>query len=282
MKIEKINDRQIRCTLTRSDLAERNLKLSELAYGSEKARDLFREMMRQASCDFGFEADNLPLMIEAIPSPAGSIVVVITKVEDPEELDTRFSRFTPSADTENSHADLLDKLQGAENLLDFLEKIRSASSSSPAKAPAEAGSAPQKGAAKISAAQKGSAKAHGPAGIQSDVQAGTSADTAQEEDASENLMRLFTFPNLDSVIRAARLVSPGYTGISGLYKDPVNQVYVLLLSPEGSTRTAYFKVCNMLSEYSAPEDGDGTVLAFLSEHFDVIVGDDALNKLGAL
>ena len=36
MKIEKINDNKIRCTLTSADLAERNLKLSELAYGTEK------------------------------------------------------------------------------------------------------------------------------------------------------------------------------------------------------------------------------------------------------
>ena len=32
MKIEKINDNQIRCTLTQADLADRELKLSELAY----------------------------------------------------------------------------------------------------------------------------------------------------------------------------------------------------------------------------------------------------------
>ena len=36
MKIEKINDNQIRCTLTRDDLAQRQLKLSELAYGSRR------------------------------------------------------------------------------------------------------------------------------------------------------------------------------------------------------------------------------------------------------
>ena len=34
MKIEKINDNQIRCTLTRDDLNNRQLKLSELAYGT--------------------------------------------------------------------------------------------------------------------------------------------------------------------------------------------------------------------------------------------------------
>ena len=37
MKLEKINDNQIRCTLTKADLADRQIKLSELAYGSEKA-----------------------------------------------------------------------------------------------------------------------------------------------------------------------------------------------------------------------------------------------------
>ena len=83
MKIEKINDNQIRCTLTHADLAARNLKISELAYGTEKAKSLFRDMMQQASFDFGFETDDLPLMIEAIPSSSDSITLIITKVEDP-------------------------------------------------------------------------------------------------------------------------------------------------------------------------------------------------------
>ena len=38
MKIEKLNDNQIRCTLTPADLADRHLKLSELAYGTEKPK----------------------------------------------------------------------------------------------------------------------------------------------------------------------------------------------------------------------------------------------------
>ena len=56
MKIEKLSDNQIRCTLTRADLAERQLQLSELAYGTEKARSLFHDMMQQAAQEFGFEA----------------------------------------------------------------------------------------------------------------------------------------------------------------------------------------------------------------------------------
>ena len=37
MKLEKLNDNQIRCTLNKSDLDKRELRLSELAYGSHGA-----------------------------------------------------------------------------------------------------------------------------------------------------------------------------------------------------------------------------------------------------
>ena len=84
MKIEKVNDNQIKCTLTREDLETRHIKLSELAYGTEKAKLLFRDMMQQAFSEFGFEAEDIPLMIEAIPVTKDSIMLIVTKVEDPE------------------------------------------------------------------------------------------------------------------------------------------------------------------------------------------------------
>lgn len=100
MKIEKISDSQIRCILTREDLEKRQLRLGELAYGTPKARALFHDMMEQAYKEFGFEAENYPLMIEAIPLSEGSIVLIVTKAENPEELDTRFSNFAPSVQRE--------------------------------------------------------------------------------------------------------------------------------------------------------------------------------------
>ena len=104
MKIEKISDNQIRCTLNKSDLIDRELKISELAYGTEKAKALFRDMIQQAFYEFGFEVDDIPLMIEAIPVSTECLILVITKVEDPDELDTRFSKFSSF----NAH-DLSDK-----------------------------------------------------------------------------------------------------------------------------------------------------------------------------
>ena len=127
MKIEKVNDHQIRCTLTKADLADRELKISELAYGTEKAKSLFRDMMQQASAKFGFEADDIPLMIEAIPLNSDCIVLIITKVEDPEELDTRFSKFAPSVheDSELSDDSFIEDLSHTgEEVLDLFKKIK--------------------------------------------------------------------------------------------------------------------------------------------------------------
>ena len=125
MKIEKINDNQIRCTLNRQDLMSRELKISELAYGTEKAKDLFHDMIEEADKEFGFSVDDMPLMIEAIPVSIDCIVLVITKVDDPEELDTRFSRFAPG-DEEDERPDgavreALDRLFGDDDGIEGLD-----------------------------------------------------------------------------------------------------------------------------------------------------------------
>ena len=133
MKIEKVNENQIRCTLTREDLASRELKISELAYGTEKAKSLFRDMMQQANFEFGFEAEDIPLMIEAIPLNADCIVLIITKVEDPEELDTRFSRFAPSV-TEEGEDDA--DVPSADEVLDLFRRIQNEENTTEASAAA--------------------------------------------------------------------------------------------------------------------------------------------------
>lgn len=96
MKIEKINDFQIRCTLTSNDLASRGIRVGELAYGTDRARGLFQEIMQSAREQYDFQTDDLPVMVEAIPISSECMVLVITVSEDPEELDTRFSSFAPS------------------------------------------------------------------------------------------------------------------------------------------------------------------------------------------
>ena len=153
MKIEKVNDRQIRCILTGEDLAKRQLKLSELAYGTEKARSLFRDMMEQAAFQYGFEADDSPLMIEAIPLSSDSIVLVVTKVDHPEELDTRFSNFAPSVQgSVSSDSQQADQSSPFGRLVDSLRRELAADTDGQEAAPD--GQAPADAAAAAAPAEK--------------------------------------------------------------------------------------------------------------------------------
>ena len=134
MRIEKINENQIRCFLTKEDLEARNLKLSELAYGSDKAKELFRELMRWAFYKFNFDAENIPLMIEAVPLSADSILLIVSKVAYPDEFDSRFSEFTEGQggidwddpDDFEDPASLFSPYQGMPRFPAVSEKIESA------------------------------------------------------------------------------------------------------------------------------------------------------------
>jgi len=95
MKIERISDNQIKFVLNKTDLLEKNIKITELAYGSEKTQELFREMMERAYVEYGFEAENAPLMIEAIPVTVDSIMIIVTKVAGGDDIESKFNNFLP-------------------------------------------------------------------------------------------------------------------------------------------------------------------------------------------
>ncbi len=257
MKIEKVNDNQIRCTLTREDLATRELKISELAYGTEKAKNLFRDMMQQASFEFGFEAEDIPLMIEAIPLNSECIVLIITKVEDPEELDTRFSKFAPSVHDENGELDdVINNLtEGADDVLDLFKKLHASR-------------------------------------MQDNSEANTeSAGTAKSETVStrktattktDNLMRIFAFSSLNQLIRVAHLSEGAYNGDNTLYKDDKTGCYLLLIKQDGHTPEEFAKVCNFLSEYGNVQRTLPSSDSYLEEHYSIIIADNALQSLAQI
>lgn len=250
MKIEKISDSQIRCTLTSADLASRQIRLSELAYGTEKAKSLFQDMMQQAHYEFGFESDNSPLMIEAIPVAPDSIVLIITKVEDPEELDTRFSKFSPSGD--DADAPKSPQFSGADDILDLFQKIYEAKN--------KAQNNTKKDAQKKPSGQKEAAE-------------------NETETIPVNLVQAFRFRTLDDAILAAHGLNHFYTGKNSLYKNETLGHYQLVLHQSDCTPETFNKVCNILSEYGTNEAFSASGEAYLLEHGNALIKDSALQQL---
>ena len=81
MKIERISENQLKLTLTKDDLIERDIKLEDLITPSEKTQKLFRDIMEQALDEEDFiSSENTPLMVEAAPMGTDGIMLIITKV----------------------------------------------------------------------------------------------------------------------------------------------------------------------------------------------------------
>jgi len=97
VKIERISDTQVKFILESTDLMEKNIKITELAYGSEKTQVLFREMLERAYDECGFEVENVPIMIEAIPTAVDSIIIIVTKVANGDDIEAKFNSFLPKA-----------------------------------------------------------------------------------------------------------------------------------------------------------------------------------------
>ena len=246
MKIEKISNSQIRCILTGEDLASRQLRLSELAYGSEKARALFRDMMEQAAIQCGFDAENYPLMIEAIPLGSDSIVLIVTKVDNPDELDTRFSNFAPSV-----QKDALPAQEPPSPLAQLLNSLKENSGGAPGPAGAPGGKTPD--------------------------------ETMKERREMLLTSRVYSFETMADVIRAAKVLSAAYTGRSSLYRDEKTGTLYLLLKMSGLEEVgAMQSTLAALSEYGHLEKASPARQQYLITHCTPVCSTNALETLSQL
>ena len=250
MKIEKVNENQIRCTLTREDLANRQIRLSELAYGSEKAKMLFRDMIQQANNEFGFEVNDIPLMVEAIPASADSIILVITKVEYPEELDTRFSKFS-DPDEDMLYEDEAPSLpplptQGADDILGLFKKLKEG----------------QEQVASEAASKK--------------------PETDIPVSALPDLTKMFEFKQMEQVEKLAKVLSDYYQGENDLYKNSDTNRFYLMVHKSMHTPEEFNKVCNVICEYALQKNYNDAIGAYFAEHEKAIIKGNALQILAQL
>ncbi|MBR1874304.1 MAG: adaptor protein MecA [Eubacterium sp.] len=271
MRIERISDNQIRCTLSKRDLIERHLKISELAYGSERAKELFRDMMEQANIDFGFEAEDIPLMIEAIPTSRESLVLVITKVDNPQEFDEKFSNFNLPAEDVIDMGDVSEDEEEADEMvetsLNFDELVncfdrlyeQTADQSDEGE---DSKFIPLSEALQNLGKPKKTSKAKSPVNI-------------------HDRIRVFSFLSIKPIIEAAHRVTPEYTGKNTVWKDNTKKKYYLMLN-RGNGRHAFHSVCSTISEYGAEEPVTYATQQYYDEHYTVIIRDKALAQLSRL
>lgn len=268
MKIERISENQIRCTLTKNDLMERHLKISELAYGSDKAKELFRDMMEQANMDFGFEADDIPLMIEAIPTSKDSIILLITKVEDPEEFEEKFSKFgnliNKFDDTSDSEDEFYDNGEDnlEEDLMECFDQLNEMIESSAENSESTAEFVP------LHEILKHGKKEH-------------KKMSHKKKTVPEDANRLFSFSSLNFIILASKAVCDIYSGKNSVWKDEQSSRYYMILN-RNEKKAPFNHVCSLISEFGTKETITYATKDYFNEHFTLLIKDDAIEKLSQL
>ena len=316
MKLERINDNQIRCTLTGMDLQSLNINVFELAYGSEKTQNLFKEMLSRASRELGFHTEDYPLMVEAIPTSPDSIVIIITKVDDPDELDSRFAKFAPL------HEDLLsssldeipgyEPLEGVQSILP--DKAPRSASGKASLAPSEGdGNSTASGEEGMDKGQEEDKRQEIPESVDELAKAfiakarkeapelfSDGADDAKNEteteeagseegssegissDAGQRDYKIFCFDSLDRIVDAARVISRDARVSSTLYKNSqANRYYLVLSDPAGENR-GFTNICNLLSEYGQKVAPHYLSIRYYEEHFETLIKKRTLENLTLL
>ena len=239
MKIERINANQIRCTLDMADLASRHLNLKELAYGSDKARMLFSEMMEKAYREFNFDYSGTPLMIEAIPMPQEQLMLIVTKIEDPEELDTRFSTFAPSVTGEEAQQRQPQVHITAEDILKAMHHLF-----------------PQTDERKVSAEAP-----------------------AQPADQTADITRTFLFKGINELFQSAGVLAGVYHGRNSLYRRPGHEEYYLVAHKSDHSAEEFNKICNVFTEFGAQVKLNCSSEAYYREHYEKMIENNALQEL---
>ena len=243
MKIERINENSIALTMDSSELKDRNIRLSDLAYGSEKSKELLMELAKVAKNELDFNIDS-PIAVEAVPLKDGNIKLIITKIFDPDELDARFSRFTP---TKNDFVPFAI-MQLLESTIDKFEDALKASS----------------------AKELNTTNNINKLEIRSDKDIVCIFEFSEIDGASDATKNLSSL-DYDSVFYKDEKNNK-YFLVMSIGSDVPKDVLA-----------DFNKACNTLAEYGVRKEGHiGMNKAYYDEHYKVIIKENAIKKLSML
>lgn len=243
MKIIKINENSISLTIKNDELKERNIKLSDLSYGSKKARDLLTEVINLAKTEVGFDAKS-PLAVEVVPLKDGDLKLIISTDINLDELDSRFSKFTPFKSDELP----MTIMQALESTIDrFEEALRIGN---------------VKGANEVGNVNK--------LEIRKEEEITYIFEFDSIDKATDACLNVHNY-DYNSVFYKDEKNKKFYLVLS------------IIGNKDSEGLSAFTKVCNTLAEYGKREESEfGINQAYFEEHYKVIIKENAVYKLSKI
>lgn len=125
MKIEKINENKVKITLTIDELSQRQISLKDIEQDSNRAQDLFLDLLEETDLNEDFILDDSQLFVEASSDNENLFVVTITKIDYIPEL----SKYTPkkgrksNSETQYTVASSIYKFDNIDKILEACSKL---------------------------------------------------------------------------------------------------------------------------------------------------------------
>ena len=94
--------------------------------------------------------------------------------------------------------------------------------------------------------------------------------------------QLFYFSTLHDVTRLAHVAASSYRGVNTLYKDEAKGGYLLLINSAMLSAPDFNRICNLISEYGKLEKAALSTKAYLEEHYEPLIKDNAIEALAQL
>ena len=244
-------------------------------------------MMQEGSIELGFESDNIPLMIEAIPISNDCLVLVVTKVEDPDELDTRFSRFSKINVDDSFDEDFSDIDDTDFEEMDFLddeddidmddEPLPFSPSSDFDNADSDASTSSKERSAIDDALDLIAPF------TQAIAQAKKEAMRKKKENRSSvQDCQYYSFQNFSQAAQLGAFLAPFFEGESSLYKDSFSNNYYMILRKTQSENDTFHRACNIAADFGVRISASYATPAYFREHFETILEENAVEMLGEL
>jgi len=196
-----------------------------------------------------------------------SIILNISKVEDPDELDTRFSKFSPSSDEADNFNDIMEDFEDYND--DSADEIIEYFSDEPHEVTEESIKETFVSLSELLAnklASKSSSK----------------TSSSPSEESEPDLVRIYRFGDFSTLERLSSILKDIYFGSNTLYKDAGNSLYYLIVNKSGHSPEEFNRICNILTEYGIRENTTASREAFFKEHFTLMIKENALQILSTL
>ena len=287
MEMARVSDTQIRFILDKDDLEKKDMDFKDLAFSSDKANKLFKELLSIAQVSLGFELNGDPIVVEAVPLGDGRVMLMVNKVDKEDTRHDRLARLANLEDLDMSmfeHVELTDERYGSEDSDDsdelFFEGEQEDDSD-------EEDDSREDGAALTAARPKTPEEINGAVenllkGIMKNSERTSAGHLRNDPTVKKRNEAVFYFENISNVIAASHLVRGMYHSTNSLYKNEREGRLYLHLQCDRDKEEQFKKACAALCEFGDPCRSTYATKHYLDEHFKLIRKDNALQTLSTL